>query len=206
MWLPHRIGLVSTFRVTLHCYCWVWLPPLSLALNVGCVCTLHIVMSYSVCHHVCVPVCVCAFILLWFFSLTIGKQIFACFTLSVSPCLFLLLLIWPLLMFNFFFPFYLKSLHNHCTLPSKNTIQISPLRSTGRLVSLLFTLLKPRPWQTGAVLRPHLARRLRPVPASLFKTPIPQCNLLILFAPHSPTPAAMLPCTTCQIVSCSLRL
>lgn len=146
------------------------------------------------CMSPCLCTCVCAFILLWFFSLTIGKQIFACFTLSVSPCLFLLLLIWPLLMFNFFSPFYLKSLHYHCTLPSKNTIQISPLRSTGRLVSLLFTLLKPRPWQTGAVLRPHLARRLRPVPASLFKTPIPQCNLLILFAPHSPTPAAMLPC------------
>lgn len=105
-----------------------------------------------------------------------------------------------------FFPFYLKSLHYHCTLPSKNTIQISPLRSTGRLVSLLFTLLKPRPWQTGAVLRPHLARRLRPVPASLFETPIPQCNLLIPFAPHSPSPADMLPCTTCQIVSCSLCL
>lgn len=37
--LPHQISLVSTFRATLHCYCWVWLPPLSLALNVGCVCT-----------------------------------------------------------------------------------------------------------------------------------------------------------------------
>ncbi len=165
-------------------------------------CALHCYVPYYVCVCVCVCVCVghCAvhrlLSLLWFAHSLMDKQIFACFTLFVSPFFFLLLLILPLLLFAFSFSLYLKSLHHHCTPPSKNTMQISPLRSTGRLVFSLFTLLKPRPGRLEPCCASILlgasgpSRPLSQDPNPIVQPPCyPNC-LPTLLLPY------MLPCTT----------
>lgn len=82
---------------------------------------------------------------------------------------------------------YLKSLHPHCTPPSKNTIQICSDQREGWLLFALSSVVQA--WQTGAALRPGAAARpglpLSPRSCSRTNPPahLPQPLLLCSSAP-----------------------
>lgn len=118
----------------------------------------------------CLCVCVCAFV---------THELISRY-LPVLLSLFLLVfflpfLIYPFLIIIFSFHFILNpsiiTAHCHKKHNPNMTTQIN-----GKVG--FFALFPPNAvaWQTGAVLRQHVARRLRPVPASL-RTQTLQCNL-----------------------------
>lgn len=177
-----------------------------------CVCALYCYVPYDVC--VCVCVCSsphCSGYCLYCDFLTrywISRYLPVLLSLFLLV-FFLLLLILPLLLFIFSFSLYLKSLSSslHPAIQKHNpnlTTQIN-----GKVGSFTLYPPKAKAWQTGAVLRQHLAGRLRPVPASL-SGPQPHSATHLLAPSQPPRPSLtlqyMLPCTPSYIAPCSLFL